>query len=169
VSCTHRLLVLQGRDLFGRVVDRRQRRANAWKRLLGVGLLFLTAALLRTQPSQAASEFAAGATFTRVTTGDLVTAQAYHWAGSWGDYDDDGWLDVFVGTNVEWQRNFLYHNNRDGTFTLIDEAAMPKSPSNQHGSAWADYDNDGDLDLIGIPPRPTRSSTERGASPSSGG
>ena len=31
-------------------------------------------------------------------------------------------------------RNFLYHNNRDGTFTLIDDANMPKIPSNQHGA-----------------------------------
>ncbi len=37
---------------------------------------------------------------------------------------------------------------RDGTFTLVDAEDMPRSPSNQHGSAWGDYDNDGDLDLI---------------------
>ena len=36
----------------------------------------------------------------------------------------------------------------DGTFTLIDDAKMPKIPSNQHGAAWGDYDNDGHLDLI---------------------
>ncbi len=90
----------------------------------------------------------AAATFTKVTTGDIVTVPAWYWNGSWGDYDDDGWLDLFVGSNFASTTNYLYHNDHDGTFTLIDQAAMPKSPSNQHGSAWGDYDNDGHLDLI---------------------
>ena len=69
-------------------------------------------------------------------------------SGSWGYYDDDGWLDLFVGSSYSSERNFLYHNDRDGTFTLIDDATMPKIPSNQHGTAWGDYDNDGLLDLF---------------------
>jgi hypothetical protein len=88
------------------------------------------------------------APFTKITTGDIVTAPAWYWNGSWGDYDDDGWLDLFVGSTFVSNTNYLYHNNRDGTFTIIDAAAMPKIPSNQHGSAWGDYDNDGHLDLI---------------------
>jgi len=90
----------------------------------------------------------AAATFTRITTGDIVTTPANYWGGSWGDYDDDGWLDLFVGATFASKTNYLYHNDHDGAFTLIDQAAMPKSPSNQHGAAWADYDNDGHLDLI---------------------
>jgi hypothetical protein len=90
----------------------------------------------------------AGATFTKVTTGDIVTIPALYWNGCWGDYDDDGWLDLFVGATLPSTRNYLHHNNGDGTFTLIDDAAMPKSPSQQHGCAWGDYDNDGHLDLI---------------------
>src|SRR5215831_14926781 len=35
----------------------------------------------------------AEATFTKVTTGDLVTVPAWYWNGCWGDYDDDGWLE----------------------------------------------------------------------------
>ncbi len=88
------------------------------------------------------------APFTKITTGDIVTIPAWYWNGAWGDYDDDGYLDLFVGASFPFERNFLYHNDRDGTFTLIDDAAMPRLPSNQHGSAWADYDNDGHLDLI---------------------
>jgi hypothetical protein len=86
--------------------------------------------------------------FTKITSGDIVTTPAWYWNGSWGDYDDDGYLDLFVGATHVTETNFLYHNNRDGTFTLVDAADMPKSPSNQHGAAWGDYDNDGHLDLI---------------------
>jgi hypothetical protein len=89
-----------------------------------------------------------GHAFTKITTGDIVTTRAWFWNGAWGDYDDDGYLDLFVGATFPSTRNFLYHNNRDGTFSLIDDAAMPKLDSNQHGSAWGDYDNDGHLDLI---------------------
>ena len=90
----------------------------------------------------------AEATFTKVTTGDIVTTPARYWTASWGDYDDDGYLDLFAGADFGSTRNFLYHNEGDGTFTLVDPAAIPKVPSNQHGSAWADYDNDGHLDLF---------------------
>src|SRR5439155_9107160 len=86
--------------------------------------------------------------FTKITTGDIVTTRAWFYASALGDFDDDGYLDLFFGASFASTRNFLYRNNRDGTFTLIDEAKMPKIPSNQHGAAWADYDNDGHLDLI---------------------
>jgi len=98
--------------------------------------------------TQAHSDSETSASFTKVTSGEIVTTEALYWNGSWGDYDDDGWLDLFVGSAYSSERNYLLHNDRDGTFTLIDDAAMPKIPSNQHGSAWADYDNDGHLDLI---------------------
>src|SRR5262245_55373915 len=89
-----------------------------------------------------------GQMLSKVTTGDIVTIPANYWNGAWGDYDDDGYLDLFVGASAASDANFLYHNNRDGTFTRVDAASMPKVPSNQHGAAWGDYDNDGHLDLI---------------------
>ena len=98
--------------------------------------------------NQAHDVSAPGASFTKVTSGEIVTTEAVFWSGSWGDYDDDGWLDLFVGSSYASERNFLFHNDRDGAFTLIDDVAMPKIPSNQHGTAWGDYDNDGHLDLI---------------------
>jgi ASPIC and UnbV/FG-GAP-like repeat len=105
-------------------------------------------ATLITGNSQAHSDSQTGASFTKVTRGEIVSAEAMFWHGSWGDYDNDGWLDLFVGSEYSSERNYLFHNDRDGTFTLVDDAAMPKIPSNQHGSAWGDYDNDGHLDLI---------------------
>jgi len=118
------------------------------KRVLVLGLLFVTLPLIRATPGGAEDEFSPGATFTRVTSGDLVTTRSWYWNGSWGDYDDDGWLDLFVGSQIPSTRNFLYHNDRDGTFTLVDAGDLPRVPSNQHGSAWGDYDNDGHLDLV---------------------
>ena len=94
------------------------------------------------------ASYTTGASFTKVTSGEIVTKKAWYWNGSWGDYDDDGWLDLFVGSSYSSKRNYLFHNDRDGTFTLIDKAAIPKKRSNQHGSTWGDYDNDGQLDLI---------------------
>jgi hypothetical protein len=71
-------------------------------------------------------------------------------AAAWGDFDGDGWLDLFVGnestppfgTPCE-----LYHNNRDETFT---ECAMPLRVAVDgmcKGVAWGDYNNDGRPDL----------------------
>jgi len=62
-----------------------------------------------------------------------------------GDYDNDGWLDLFVST---YGTNVLYHNNGDGTFSNETEAAGVGGRTGfWAGSRWADYDRDGLLDL----------------------
>ncbi|HEV3006337.1 MAG TPA: CRTAC1 family protein [Pirellulales bacterium] len=74
-------------------------------------------------------------------------------AASIVDFDGDGWLDIYVVTSNEGGKNALYHNLRDGTFENIAEAAGV-ADVNQAGSGacmgsiWADYDNDGDTDLL---------------------
>jgi hypothetical protein len=87
-------------------------------------------------------------TFTKITKGSLGTDMNSYWNGSWADYDNDGYLDLFIGTWYGSKTNYLYHNNGDGTFTRVPSDNIPKIPSNQHGSSWGDYDNDGYLDLI---------------------
>jgi hypothetical protein len=66
----------------------------------------------------------------------------------WGDYNNDGYLDVaLVGTAINgFSRNAsILRNNGNGTFSNINAALTPVG----YGSgAWADYDNDGDLDLL---------------------
>ena len=65
---------------------------------------------------------------------------------AWGDYDRDGWVDLYVTGNL--LPNSLYHNNGDGTFTLsplTQQVALPDVTSG--GAVWADYDNDGWKDL----------------------
>jgi hypothetical protein len=64
-----------------------------------------------------------------------------------GDFDGDGLVDLFV-TNSNGP-NALYRNNGDGTFTDVAEAAGVARPlRSAHGAGWADYDNDGYLDLF---------------------
>jgi len=69
------------------------------------------------------------------------------WGGSWGDYDNDGDLDLFI-VNSENGNNLLYTNNNDGTFTQETTGPLVTDGGNSLGSAWGDFDNDGDLDLV---------------------
>ncbi len=73
---------------------------------------------------------------------------------SFCDYDRDGWLDVYIATNLldyskhpHGQRGYLFHNNRDGTFTDVTERAGIYGESQTHSATWWDYDNDGWPDL----------------------
>jgi enediyne biosynthesis protein E4 len=70
------------------------------------------------------------------------------------DYDRDGWLDVFIQTNLlnysqhpDGQRNYLFHNNRNGTFTNVTERAGISGEAHGHSAVWWDFDNDGWPDL----------------------
>ena len=65
---------------------------------------------------------------------------------AWGDYDRDGWVDLFVTGNLD--PNVLYRNEGDGGFLVSEHSgqlSLPDVPSG--GAVWADYDNDGWLDL----------------------
>ncbi len=71
---------------------------------------------------------------------------------SHADYDNDGWLDIYVHRGG-WEypmRNSLLRNNHDGTFADVTGAAglLDKRPHRTHTAAWADYDNDGWVDLF---------------------
>jgi hypothetical protein len=64
-----------------------------------------------------------------------------------GDYDNDGYEDVFV---TYYGKNVLYHNNGDGTFSDISEKAHVSGTGKawSTGCAFVDYDRDGKLDLF---------------------
>ena len=76
-----------------------------------------------------------------------ITRIGESWGNAWGDFDGDGYLDLWA-TNHR-HKPSLYRNNRDGTFTdIIDEVWNANPHADTHGVAWADFDNDGDQDLI---------------------
>ena len=72
----------------------------------------------------------------------------YSYGVAAGDYDNDGWTDLFIANTG---KNTLYRNNGDGTFTDVsDRSGLDQKPLNTLSiqGAWFDYDNDGFLDLV---------------------
>jgi hypothetical protein len=74
--------------------------------------------------------------------------------GSWGtnffDADQDGYEDLFVDKSTQQVGDFLFRNDGDGTFTDIGPGAGLTTGGDGRGSALADYDKDGDLDLVQV-------------------
>jgi len=93
-------------------------------------------------------------TFTDVTDQAGLGAMSNNRAAAWGDFDNDGYLDLYVvnsGTDPDGKGpNYLYHNNRNGTFTDVAASTGVQALvlSRGRGAAWADYDEDGFLDLF---------------------
>ncbi|MDP8267146.1 MAG: CRTAC1 family protein [Candidatus Tenebribacter davisii] len=65
----------------------------------------------------------------------------------WADFNNDGFLDLYITSIYEGRRSFLYINNADGTFSEKTFLASVRH-FNGWGAACADYDNDGDVDLL---------------------
>jgi hypothetical protein len=91
------------------------------------------------------ASFVFAQTFTKITAGAIVDDRGSSYAASWGDYDNDGDLDLFVANDGN---NFLYRNNGDGSFARITAGAIVNDGGRSYGCAWGDYDKDGDLDLF---------------------
>jgi enediyne biosynthesis protein E4 len=86
-------------------------------------------------------------TFTDVTAKAGVAHSGWGQGVCIGDYDNDGWEDLFV---TYYGKNVLYHNNGDGTFTDVSQKAgvAGKATRWNTGCAFVDYDRDGHLDLF---------------------
>lgn len=120
--------------------------------LVAFGLLMMAAIALLLQQGYLASAAApapvfadvsraAGVTNNRLVSLEMAIGQA------WGDYDNDGWADLYVTDPAG--PNTLYRNNGDGTFSrspLAAQVALTNSYS--AGATWADFDNDGWRDLF---------------------
>jgi hypothetical protein len=84
-------------------------------------------------------------TFTDVTEKAGVAGGTFGMGVAVGDYDNDGWPDIFV---TSYGKCILYRNNRDGTFRDVTAKAGLSCPGWTTSAVWFDYDGDGRLDLF---------------------
>ncbi len=86
------------------------------------------------------------------STAGVSAAQTISWGALFFDYDNDGWRDLYLAVanavGDESTINRLYHNNRDGTFDDLADLSGAAHPGQTLGVAYADYDNDGWVDLL---------------------
>ena len=84
-------------------------------------------------------------TFTDVTQKAGVGSSGYGMGAAVGDYDNDGYPDLFV---TSYNRSILYRNNGNGTFTDVTAKSGIVVDGWASSAVWFDYDNDGRLDLF---------------------
>jgi len=84
-------------------------------------------------------------TFTDVTEHAGVGGSYFGMGVAVGDYDNDGWPDIFV---TAYGQCTLYKNNHDGTFSDVTAKAGLTTPGWTTSAVWFDYDNDSKLDLF---------------------
>lgn len=78
----------------------------------------------------------------------IITTNEFSYGASWGDYNNDGFLDVFVSNRTALHNNILYRNNGNGTFTDVSiEAGISASGHGSFCSAFLDINNDGYQDI----------------------
>ena len=90
--------------------------------------------------------------FTADTLNSIFTTAGPGLACAWGDYNNDGNVDLYVcntgNSGPEASKNFLFRNDGNGVFTRITDGEIVNDMGWSVGAAWADYDNDGYLDLF---------------------
>jgi hypothetical protein len=85
-------------------------------------------------------------TFTDVTKKAGLDVEMYGLGAAIGDYDNDGYDDIFITTLGQ---SHLFHNNGNGTFTDVTRRAGLEDPNEfSTSAAWVDFDRDGKLDLV---------------------
>jgi|BioPla2DNA2_1021312.scaffolds.fasta_scaffold05315_4 hypothetical protein len=85
--------------------------------------------------------------FTDVTQAAGITYDELHSDPTWLDVDNDGYLDLYITSIYENDRSYLYHNNKDGTFTDVTWLSGSRV-YNGWGNAYGDLNRDGLIDLV---------------------
>ena len=83
-------------------------------------------------------------TFTYYTS--LLSTGLYYGASAWGDYDNDGDLDILLTGNTGYTVVSKIFRNENGSF--IEQSSISIIGVERSSVAWGDYDNDGDLDIL---------------------
>lgn len=92
-----------------------------------------------------------GGAFTRITEGPWTGDGGQSFSASWVDIDNDGWLDLHVSNgwaNPQGQNDFFYRNLGDGRFEKQETPVVASAVMHTGGPAWADFDGDGDQDVL---------------------
>jgi hypothetical protein len=126
--------------------DRRDSQTLQWIDYDNDGDFDLFAVNYTTVPCQLYRNDGGGA-WTKITTGRLVTDTGHAHGAAWGDFDNDGDLDVYVATDVS-ESNRYYRNDGGGAFTRVLSGAFVTEARSNYGASAGDYDADGDLDLF---------------------
>ena len=108
--------------------------------------LLAVIAIIAIQPGMF-SPAQAQTTFTKITTGPVVTDAADGQGCAWVDFDDDGDLDLYISCNRT-GASLLYRNDGNGVFTKITTGPIVNAGVGSVGASWADLDNDGLIDLF---------------------
>ncbi|MFQ5650847.1 MAG: S8 family serine peptidase, partial [bacterium] len=85
--------------------------------------------------------------FTQITSGPIVEDAEFSSGCSWGDFNNDGYLDMLVSNLSTANSLSLYQNNGDGTFSKVTTGDIARDVSRSSSSIWGDFNNDGFLDL----------------------
>ena len=85
--------------------------------------------------------------FTDIRKIASIRFEETHSEPCWADFNNDGFLDLYINCVYEGRRSFLYMNNGNGTFREVSFLAGVRH-FNGWGAACADFDNDGDMDLL---------------------
>lgn len=87
-------------------------------------------------------------TFTQITEGQWVTQGGFSETASFGDYDADGKVDLYVTNSAGTKRNFLHHNTGEGKMEAITVGTHVTDAGSSRNVTWVDMDMDGDSDLF---------------------
>ncbi|MCB0279556.1 MAG: CRTAC1 family protein [Calditrichaeota bacterium] len=86
--------------------------------------------------------------FRRIKEGELVNLQTNTFGNTWADYDNDGKIDAFIVNAFSKQGSLLYQNLGNGKFRRNEFFDIGQSSVNGFNAVWADYDNDGNVDIF---------------------
>ncbi len=87
-------------------------------------------------------------TFTYEPENVSANIRTYSETAAWGDYDGDGFVDLYITNSSGDRENMLYRNLQNGQFERITSGAAVSGIELTRGANWVDFDGDGDLDLF---------------------